>query len=322
MAIEQNRRTLFPEIDPFKTHRLKVSPIHELYIEEVGNPKGKPILFLHGGPGAGLSKKHRRYFDPQYYRIILFDQRGAGQSTPHASLEENTTWHLVDDIERIRKFFGITTWPVFGGSWGSTLALAYAETHPKAVEALILRGIFLCRRDEILWFYQKGCDLLCPDLWEDYVSEIPLEERSNMIAAYYKRLTSADNQTRLKAAKAWSRWEGANLKLLPDPNAIAAFTSDHVAISLARTECHYMINDCFLEDDQLVKNVGRISHIPAVIIHGRYDVVCPLKNAWDLSRAWPSARLEIIQDAGHAADEPGIADALIRATEALKSGRL
>lgn len=312
--------SLFPESQPFKTWRLKVSPIHELNVEEYGNPTGPPALFLHGGPGGGLSKKHHRYFDPKFYHIILFDQRGSGKSTPFASLEENTTWDLVADIEKIRAKMGIKKWLVFGGSWGSTLALSYAQTHPEPVAALVLRGIFLCRKEEIEWFYQKGCDLIFPDLWEDYVNVIPPEERGNMVAAYYKRLTSPDEKTRLRAAKAWSTWEGSTIKLLPDPETIAAFGADDMSVSIARIECHYFMNDAFFEvEDQLVKNVGRIRHIPAEIIHGRYDVVCPVKNAWDLSKAWPEAHLEIIKDAGHAADEPGIADSLIRATEKFKT---
>ena len=309
----------FPEIEPYKTHRLKVSAIHDLYIEEVGNQAGQPVVFLHGGPGAGLSTKHRRFFDPKHYRVILFDQRGAGQSTPHACLEDNTTWHLVDDIEHIRKFLGITRWLVFGGSWGSTLAIVYAETHPEVVTGLILRGIFLCRPEEIDWFYQKGCDLIFPDLWENFVAVIPPEERHEMIRAYYRRLTGPDKNMALAAAKAWSEWEGGTLKLLPDSETLAEFQKEHMAVSLARIECHYFVNHCFLtETDQLVRNAHKLRQIPAAIIHGRYDVVCPVKNAWDLHKAWPQAELKIIPDAGHAADEPGILSALIEATEKFK----
>ncbi len=310
---------LFPEIQPHKIHRLRVSEIHELYIEEAGNPQGQPVVFLHGGPGAGLSEKHRRFFDPKHYRIILFDQRGCGKSTPHASLEENTTWHLVNDIEKIRKHFQIEKWQVFGGSWGSTLALAYAETHPQRVTSLVLRGVFLCRREELLWFYQKGIDLIFPDEFEKYIEPIPMEERGDLIKAFYKRLTSQDEKTRVTAAKHWSEFEGATIKLVPDKETIDAFGSEHMSVSIARIECHYFINNSFFTaDDQLIKNVQKIRHIPAAIVHGRYDVVCPLKNAWDLSRAWPEAKLEIIADAGHAADEVGITDALVRATERFK----
>jgi proline iminopeptidase len=309
----------FPEIQPFKTHRLKVSDVHELYLEEVGNPNGQPALFLHGGPGAGLSPRHRRFFDPKHYRVILMDQRGCGKSQPHASLQDNTTWDLVSDIEKIREYLGIKKWLVFGGSWGSTLALAYSETHPQSVQALVLRGIFLCRKEEIDWFYQKGCDLIFPDLWEKYVAPIPQEERGQMIQAYYKRLTSEDQQTRIAAARAWSGWEGSTIKLLPDPATVSTFEELHMSLSIARIECHYFINRCwFKTDNQLIENISRIRHIPAVIVHGRYDVVCPIKNAWDLHKAWPESQLQIIADAGHAADEPGILDALVKATEKFK----
>ncbi len=306
---------LFPEIQPYKTHRIKVSEQHELYVEEVGNPNGQPAVFLHGGPGAGLNPKHRRYFDPKHYRIILFDQRGCGKSQPHASLENNTTWDLASDIEKIRGYFGIKKWLVFGGSWGSTLALAYAETHPESVSALVLRGIFLCRKEELDWFYQKGCDLIYPDYFEKYVAPIPVAERGDMIQAYYRRLTSDDSAVRIAAAKAWSSWEGSTIKLLPDPSTLMAFEEVQMSLSIARIECHFFINKCwFKTDNQLVENVGKIRHIPTVIVHGRYDVVCPVKNAWDLHKAWPESTLHIIQDAGHAADEPGILDALVKAT--------
>lgn len=310
---------LFPEIEPYNTFRLKVSDIHELHIEECGNPKGKPILFLHGGPGAGKTPKHRRYFDPKYYRIILFDQRGAGLSTPHAELKDNTTWDLVQDIEKIREHLEISKWIVFGGSWGSTLALAYAETHPKSVLGLILRGIFLCRKEEIHWFYQEGASFIFPDFWDQYVSVIPEEERNQMLKAYYKRLTSENEFERLKAAKAWSTWEGSTIKLVPNKDSIDHFSDPHVALSLARLEAHYFMNNCwFKTDNQLIEDVYKIRHIPSVIVHGRYDVVCPFKNAWDLHKAWPEARFEPIATAGHAVDEAGIIDALIRTTESFK----
>jgi len=314
-------RTLFDPSQPFKTRRLKVSEIHELNIEEYGNPKGQPVVFLHGGPGAGLSKKAHRYFDPSHYHIILFDQRGAGLSTPFACLKENTTWDLVEDIEKIRRHLSVTRWLVFGGSWGSTLALAYAEKYPESVSGLILRGIFLCRPEEIQWFYQKGMDLVFPDFWQDYIRPVPAEERGDMIKGYYKLLTSSDEKIRNEAAKAWSTWEGATIKLIPDPSAIEAFGAPQMSVSLALIECHYFINNCFFtKDDQLISDVSRIRHIPATIVHGRYDLVCPIKNAWDLSQGWPEAKFEIIKDAGHAADEPGIMDALLRATEDFKSG--
>ncbi len=311
---------MFPEIEPYNTFRFKVSDIHELYIEECGNPKGQPVLFLHGGPGAGLSAKHRRFFDPKHYRIILFDQRGSGQSSPHAELKENTTWDLVSDIEKIREHLEISKWLVFGGSWGSTLALAYAETHPKSVTGLVLRGIFLCRKEEIDWFYQFGAHHVFSDFWEDYVSVIPESERNDMLSAYYKRLTSKNETERLKAAVAWSKWEGSTAKLIPNKETITQFSTDHMALSLARIEAHYFINGCWWRtDNQLIEDVYKIRHIPAVIVHGRYDMVCPYKNAWDLHKAWPEARLETIDVAGHAVDEPGIIDALIRATESFKN---
>ena len=316
-------RELFPEIEPYHSFRLKVSDLHELYVEEAGNPNGEPVVFLHGGPGGGFSPKHRRLFDPAFYRIILFDQRGSGQSTPHACLEENTTWHLVDDMETIRKTLGIEKWLVFGGSWGSTLGLAYAETHPEAVTGLILRGIFLCRSEEIQWFYQEGCSFIYPDRWERYLAPIPPEERHDLVSAYYRRLTSEDPAVRLEAAKAWSGWEGSALKLVPDEDVILDFEDDHKAVAIARIECHYFMNRIFLEsENQLLANAHRVRHIPTWIVHGRYDAVCPLKNAWDLSRALPEARFHIIPDAGHAFDEPGIKQALLQAVEDFKQLRV
>jgi len=312
-------KSFFPEIKTYKTQRLRVSDIHELHIEEAGNPNGKPILFLHGGPGASLSDYHRRFFDPQFYRIILFDQRGCGKSTPHAELRENTTWDLVRDIEKIRALMGVEKWVVFGGSWGSTLALAYAQTHPDKVLGLILRGIFLCRREEIRWFYQFGAHHLFPDRWETYVAPIPVGERENMVEAFYKRLTSTDEKVQIEAAKAWSGWEGSTLKLIPDTDTISDFEADKKALSVARIECHYFMHDAFFApDDQLLRDAHKIKNIPIFIAHGRYDVVCPVKNAWELKRALPQAELEIIPDSGHAADESGTIDALIRATESFK----
>jgi proline iminopeptidase len=310
--------TLFPEIEPYHTFYLPVTGGHQLYVEEAGNPKGKTVLFLHGGPGGGISANHRRLFDPQEYRIILFDQRGSGQSKPHASLEENTTWHIVADIETLRKRLDIEQWVVFGGSWGSTLALAYAETHPARVSALILRGIFLCRPEEIHWFYQEGAHWLFPDRWAEFIAPVAPEKRRQMVAAYYELLTSPDESVRLQAAQAWSKWEGATCKLKPNKSVIDHFEEGHHALAMARIECHYFTHDCWLMENQLLRDVPNIRHIPTWIIHGRYDVICPVKNAWDLHEAFPEANLQIVPNAGHAYDEPGILNALIKATEACK----
>jgi proline iminopeptidase len=313
---------LFPEIEPFRSFYFRVSDLHEIYVEECGNPNGQPVVFFHGGPGAGCNTTHRRLFDPKHFHIILFDQRGAGKSRPHAELRENTTWDLVGDIEKLRRHLGVSKWMVFGGSWGSTLALAYAEAHPDAVSHLVLRGIFLCRKSEIEWFYQRGAHWIFPDVWRQYLAPIPEAEQGDLVAAFYKRLTSSDEKTRLEAARAWSGWEGATVHLVPDESTFKKFTSDHMAASLARIECHYFINGCwFRSDNQLIEDVGRIRHIPAVIVHGRYDVVCPVKNAFDLKAAWPEARMEIIADAGHAFDEPGILRALLGAVEGFKTPR-
>ena len=311
-------KTLYPDVEPYDSGHIRVSPQHELYYEQCGNPNGKPVIFLHGGPGAGLIPDYRRFFDPQAYHVILFEQRGAGRSIPHASLDDNTTWHLVQDIELIREQFGIEQWLVFGGSWSSTLALAYAETHPERVRGLVLRGIFLCRPKEIRWFYEdsQGASAIFPETWEQYVGIIPEAERGDMIRAYYDRLTSADEAVRREAAYAWSIWEASALKLLPDQKVIDEFTEPEMAIALARIECHYFVNNCFFEtDNYLLDHIDRIRHIPAVIVHGRYDVICPVMNAWDLHRAWPEASLRIIPDAGHASTEPGIASALVEATD-------
>ena len=309
-------RTLYPAIEPYETGRLPVSPVHTLYYEQSGNPEGLPVVFLHGGPGGGTITDYRRYFDPASYRIVLFDQRGSGQSTPHANLEENTTWHLVADIERLREHLGVDRWVVFGGSWGSTLSLAYAQTHPDRALALVLRGIFLCRKKEIDWFYQEGASAIFPDVWERYVNVIPEPERGDMLSAYYRRLTSDDEVIRLEAARAWSVWEGATSKLFPDPALVEQFGEAHMALSLARIECHYFMNNAFFDtDNYLIENVGRVRHIPAVIVQGRYDVVCPMMSAWELHRAWPEADLRIIPDAGHSASEPGIVSALVEATD-------
>jgi proline iminopeptidase len=302
---------------------LKVSDIHSLYYEQCGNPHGQPVVFLHGGPGGGIIPDYRRFFDPEAFRIVLFDQRGSGKSTPHASLVDNTTWHLVSDIELLREHLGIESWMVFGGSWGSTLALAYAESHPHRVRALVLRGIFLCSSKEISWFYQQGANAIFPDVWEEFVEVIPPAERGNMLEAFYRRLTSEDESVRLQAARAWSVWEGSTSKLIPDQHLINDFGEPHKALSLARIEAHYFMNNAFFSTaNYLIENVESIRHIPAVIVQGRYDVVCPMMSAWELHRAWPEAELQIIGNAGHSATEPGIISALVDATDRLRSGSL
>jgi proline iminopeptidase len=309
-------RSLYPEIEPFDSGLLKVSALHTLYYEQSGNPNGKPVVFLHGGPGGGTNAKCRRFFDPAVYRIVLFDQRGCGKSTPHAELTDNTTWDLVADIERLREQLSIDRWQVFGGSWGSTLALAYAQTHPDKVTELVLRGIFMLRRWELEWFYQKGCDALYPDAWETYLNAIPEAEQGDLMSAYYRRLTGDDAQARSDAARAWSVWEGATSFLWQDTSHIASSAEDEFALAFARIECHYFVNGGFFEhDDQLLRNVERIRAIPTVIVQGRYDVVCPMRSAWDLHRAWPEADLRIVQDAGHSAFEPGIMHELLEATD-------
>ncbi len=309
-------KTLYPDIEPFDSGHLKVSEIHEIYYEQCGNPQGKPVVFLHGGPGGGISPDYRRYFNPAIYRVVLFDQRGSGKSTPHASIDENTTWHLVADIERLREHLGIRTWQVFGGSWGSTLALAYAETHPDRTAELVLRGIFLCRPKEIRWLYDEGASELFADIWEEYVKVIPVEERGDMVSAYHRRLTSDDEAVRLAAARAWSIWEGSTSKLFFDPEMIEKFAEPEFALAFARIECHYFMNNCFFDSDNyLLEHIGAIRSIPGVIVQGRYDVVCPMSSAWDLHRAWPEAQLHIIPDAGHSISEPGIIDALVTATD-------
>lgn len=308
---------LYPAIKPYVQHSLEVEAPHVLHIEECGSPDGLPVLFVHGGPGAGCEPWHRRFFDPEVYRIILFDQRGCGRSTPHAELAGNTTWTLVADMERIRAHLGIERWLLFGGSWGSTLSLAYAETHPEHVLGMILRGIFLCRPEEIQWFYQQGASRLFPDYWEEYLRPIPAAERDDLVRAYYRRLTGDDELARMSAAKAWSRWEGKTSTLLPRKEVIDHFSNPSTALSLARIECHYFVNDAFLEPDQLIRDAHRLKDIPGHIIHGRYDVVCPVENAWRLHQAWPRADLNIVPDAGHSAAERGITDALVRATNSM-----
>jgi len=303
---------LFPKCTPYRRGRLKVSQLHTLYFEECGNPQGKPLVFLHGGPGGGIDPVYRRYFDPRKWRIVLFDQRGCGRSRPHAELRGNTTWDLVDDIEKLRTHLGIDRWVVFGGSWGSTLSLAYAQAHPERVKGLVLRGIFLLRRSELEWFYQEGASHLFPDAWEHYLAPIPPRERGDMMKAYYKRLTSRSAAVRKRAAKAWSIWEGSTSKLFTDPALVKRFGGGKFADAFARIECHYFVNRGFFQrDDQLLRDVRRIRHIPAVIVQGRYDVVCPMRSAWDLHRAWPEAKLIVVPDAGHSMTEPGIRAELI-----------
>ena len=313
------RRTLYPEIEPHRTGQLEVGDGHSIYFEESGNPRGKPVVFLHGGPGGGTDPKHRRFFDPERYRIVLFDQRGCGKSTPHASLHANTTWHLVADIERLREALGIERWQVFGGSWGSTLALAYAETHPERVTELVLRGIFLLRKSEIDWFYQQGAGALFPEAWQDFLAPIPEAERGDLLSAYHRRLTSDDLAVRQEAARTWSVWEGRTSCLLPNEELIQRTAGDTFSLAFARIECHYFVHGGWVDGDRaLLANVPRIRHLPGVIVQGRYDVVCPAVSAWDLARAWPEAVLKIVPDAGHAALEPGIVDELIRATDGFR----
>jgi proline iminopeptidase len=310
------RRGIYAPIEPYIAGRLAVSAGHEIHYEVCGNPRGIPALVVHGGPGGGSNPTMRRYHDPARYRIILFDQRGCGRSTPHASLVDNTTWDLVEDMERLRQHLGVDRWQIMGGSWGSTLALAYAERHPERVLALILRGIFLLRRAELDWFYQEGCSWLYPDAFEAYRDVIAPAERGDMVRAYYQRLTHPDRAVQLAAAKAWSIWEGTTLSLFQDAERVKLFGADSYAIAFARIECHYFVNRGFFEtDDQLLRDAHRLANIPGVIVHGRYDVVTPLKSAWDLHRAWPAADLRIVPDAGHAMTEPGIVHELVSATQ-------
>jgi proline iminopeptidase len=309
-------RELYPTIAPYQTGNLQVSDLHTLYFEQAGNPEGRPVVFLHGGPGGGIDPIYRQYFNPEQWRIVLFDQRGCGQSYPHAELRENTTWDLVSDIEKIRVHLGIDQWVVFGGSWGSTLALAYSQTHPQSCKGIILRGIFLLRRQELRWFYQEGASYIFPDAWENYLKPIPLDERDDLIAAYYRRLTSHDRSTRLEAAQAWSVWEGSTSKLLVDQRLQQRFGESTFADAFARIECHYFVNKGFFEtEDQLLRNCDRIRHIPTVIVQGRYDVVCPMISAWELHHALPEAEFIIVPDAGHSMTEPGIRSALLTATD-------
>ncbi len=308
---------LYPEIKPYVTHTVKVDSPHVLHVEECGSLKGLPVVFLHGGPGSGCEDYHRRLFDPEVYRIVLFDQRGSGRSTPHAELEANTTQALISDMETLREHLGIERWVVFGGSWGSTLGLVYAQAYPERVLGLILRGIFLCRTQDIRWFYQDGASHVFPDHWDQFVRAIPEDERSNILDAYHRRLTGEDEVARMSAAKAWSVWEGRCATLVPRKAVVDHFGNAHTALSLARIECHYFVNNSFLEPDEIIRNASRLRDIPGVIVHGRYDMVCPMEQAWALHRYWPQSELNIIPDAGHSATEPGIVNALVRATRGM-----
>jgi proline iminopeptidase len=313
-------RSLYPEIEPYASGMLAVGAGHSVYWEICGNPNGKPAVFLHGGPGGGCNAKHRRLFDPALYRVLLFDQRGCGRSTPHAELDANTTWDLVGDIEQLRELMGVEGWLVFGGSWGSTLALAYGETHPERVSELVLRGIFTLRRAELEWYYQHGASLIFPDKWERFIAPIPESERGDLITAYRRRLTAPDRAVRLEAARAWSLWEGETITLLPDAEVSESFAKDDFAIAFARIENHYFVHRGWLDDDQLIRNAGRLRDIPGVIVHGRYDMACPASTAWDLHRAWPEAEFHLVEGAGHAYSEPGILHRLINATDRFAAG--
>jgi len=311
---------LFPNIEPFNTFYLPVSDLHTIYIEESGNKNGKPVIFLHGGPGGGVDPKYRRYFNPDKWRIIMFDQRGCGKSTPFAELKENTTWDLVDDIEKIRKHLSIDRWVIYGGSWGSTLSLAYSQTYPDSCKALILRGIFLVRKKEIHWFYQEGASKIFPDDWQSFIAPIPIEKRDNLLEAYYNLLIGKDSSKKIEAAKAWSTWEGSTVRLIQDKDFIGDFSDEKFAEAFARIESHYFMNNAwFNSDNHLIENVDKIRHIPAVIIHGRYDVICPVENAWELHQAWPESELHIIPDAGHSIFEEGIKDKILEYTEKFSS---
>ena len=316
MKSEQQRRSLYPPIEPILSGMLDAGSGHELYYEVCGPPHGKPAVFLHGGPGGGCNEDMRRFFNPDVYRIVLFDQRGCGRSKPHASLVDNTTWDLVKDIEILRAALQIDRWQVFGGSWGSTLALAYAETHPDRVSELVLRGMFTMQQKEIDWLYRKGTSELFPDHWRHFVEAIPPQERRDLVAAYYKRLTSDDEAVRLQAAKAWSLWESSTVTLLPNDYVAAAMNADKVALAMASIECHYFVNHGFMEEGQLLHNIDKVRKIPALLVHGRYDVLCPVSTAWNLAQLWPELELHIVPDAGHSAFEPGNIHELILATDA------
>ena len=307
---------LYPTAELFNSFHLPVSDRHSLYVEESGNKDGKPVIFLHGGPGGGIDPSYRQYFDPEKWRIIMFDQRGCGKSTPFADLNQNTTWDLVGDIEKIRKRLCVGSWVVFGGSWGSTLSLAYSQSHPTACKGLILRGIFLLRKKEIHWFYQEGASKLFPDAWENFLKPIPLDKQDNLLKAYYELLTHEDSSKRIEAAKAWSVWEGSTVKLIQNKALMEHSSDAKFAEAFSRIECHYFTNNgWFNTDNYLIENIDKIRHIPAVIVHGRYDVVCPVENAWELHKAWPESELHIIPDSGHAMSEVGIKNKLIEYTD-------
>lgn len=313
------RLNLFPALSAHTTGRLKVSDLHEIYYEECGNPNGLPVLMVHGGPGGGSNPVMRRFHDPEKYRIILFDQRGCGRSTPHAELKENTTWHLVDDIEKLRRHLSVERWQLFGGSWGSTLSLIYAIMHPHRVSALVLRGIFLLRQKEINWFYKNGCNALFPDQYEEFLSVLPEKERRDIVGAFYKRLTSSNQAVQVAAAKAWSQWEGSTVSIMPPQRRDKSTISSRYALAFARIECHYFYHLGFMESDNwIIENIDGIRQIPCRIVHGRYDVVTPLANAWTLHRAWPGSQLSIVKDAGHAMSEPGTIHELVSATRAFE----
>lgn len=314
-------RTLYPDITPYAEHRLKVTTLHQIYVEESGNPQGIPVVFIHGGPGGATSPTHRCFFNPDHYRIILFDQRGCGRSTPHACLENNTTSDLISDMEAIRLHLGIEQWLLFGGSWGSTLALAYAQTHPDRVSGMILRGIFLCRQQDIHWFYQHGASAIFPDYWSDFLHPIPVAEQHDLLSAYYQRLTADNEIARMAAAKAWSIWEGRCSTLHPNSDIATHFGDPHVALAMARIEAHYFMNGCFMRPGQLLDEAHKLREIPITLVHGRYDVVCPIEQAFALHQRLPHAEFNIIRDAGHSAFEPGITDNLIRATDRFANKR-
>ena len=308
-------RTLYPPIDPYETGMLDVGDGHQIYWERVGTKGAKPVVFLHGGPGGGIYETHRQLFHPDQYDIMLFDQRGCGKSTPHADLNANTTWHLVEDIERLRVMMGVEKWMVFGGSWGSTLSLAYAETHPDRVSELILRGIYTLTKDEMDWYYKYGVNQMFPEKWERFVAPIPKDERDDMLTAYQKRLTSDNRETRLEAAKAWSIWEGETITLLPDEHNSEMFAEDDFAVAFARIENHFFVHGGWLEEGQLLRDADKLQDIPGAIIHGRYDMPCPMRYAHALHKAWPKADFYPIEGAGHAYNESGILDRLIRVTD-------
>jgi len=308
-------KPLYPSIKPYAQHQIKVDASHTLYVEESGREDGLPILFIHGGPGAGTTPDDRRFFDPEHYRIILFDQRGCGHSTPHGNLENNTTQALLNDIEAIRGYFNLKQWLLFGGSWGSTLSLLYAQAYPDCVMGMVLRGIFLGRKQELRWFYESGARAVFPDYWEEFILPIPEEERDDLISAYHKRLTGPDELARMNAAKHWAQWEGQCATLHPCKAVLERFTQTHTAASLAALETHYFINNCFISENQILRDAYKLEGIPGIIVHGRYDMICPFENARALHQAWPGSELYVIRDAGHSSMEPSIVDALVTATE-------